>query len=54
VRDFIGGLARARKSANEIKSLTDSAFGDKSLTKRTIYDILKKVKAGEMTDDSGT
>jgi hypothetical protein len=50
-RDFIAGLARARKSANKIKSLTDAAFGDKSLTKSNIYNILKKVKAGEMTDD---
>jgi hypothetical protein len=32
-------------------SLTDAAFGDKSLTKTAIYNILKKVKAGETTDD---
>jgi hypothetical protein len=51
IRDFVSGLARARKSANEIKILTDAAFGDKSLTKTAIYNILKKVKAGETTDD---
>jgi hypothetical protein len=51
VRDLVSGLARAGKSANKIKILTDAAFGDKSLTKTTIYNILKKVKAGETTDD---
>jgi histone-lysine N-methyltransferase SETMAR len=51
VFDFVSGLARAGKSANEIKILTDAAFGDKSLTKTAIYNILKKVKAGETTDD---
>ncbi len=51
VCDFVAGLARAGKSANKIKILTDAAFGDKSLTKTTIYNILKKVKAGETTDD---
>ncbi len=47
----MSGLARARKSANEIKILTDAAFGDKSLSKTAIYNILSKVKAGETTDD---
>ncbi len=51
VRDFVSGLARAGKSANEIKILNDAAFGDKSLTKTAIYNILKKVKAGETTND---
>ncbi len=51
VCDFVAGLARARKSANEIKILSDAAFGDKSLTKTAIYNILKKVKAGKTTDD---
>jgi hypothetical protein len=53
VRDFVAGLARARNSANEIKSLADATFGDKSLEKTTIYNILKKVKASEITDDQG-
>jgi hypothetical protein len=51
VHDFVAGLARAGKIANEIKILADAAFGDKSLTKTAIYNILKKVKAGETTDD---
>jgi hypothetical protein len=36
-RNFMAGLARARKSANDIKILADAAFGDKSLTKTAIY-----------------
>jgi hypothetical protein len=51
VCNFMSGLARAGKSANEIKILTDAAFGDKSLTKTAIYNILKKVKAGKTTND---
>jgi hypothetical protein len=52
VCNFVSGLARAGKSANEIKILTDAAFGDKSLSKTAIYNIfLSKVKAGETTDD---
>ncbi len=51
VCDFVSGLARDRKSANEIKILTDATFGDKSLLKTAIYNILKKIKAGETTDD---
>jgi hypothetical protein len=51
VRDFVAGLARAGKGANKIKSLTDAAFGDKSLTKTAIFSVLKKVKAGKTTGD---
>jgi histone-lysine N-methyltransferase SETMAR len=51
VRNFVSGLARAGKSANEIKILADATFRDKSLTKTAIYNILKKVKAGETTDN---
>jgi histone-lysine N-methyltransferase SETMAR len=51
VRNFVSGLARAGKSANEIKILADAAFENKSLMKTAIYSILKKVKAGETIDD---
>ncbi len=51
VRNFVAGLARAGKSANEIKIIADAAFGDKSLMKTAIYNILKKDKASEMTDN---
>ncbi len=51
VRDFVPGLARAGKSINKIKNLADAAFGDKSLAKTTIYNIFKKVKASEKSND---
>jgi hypothetical protein len=47
VSDFIAGLVRAGKSANEIKSLADAASEDKLLMTTVIYNTLKKVKAGE-------
>ncbi len=31
--------------------MTEAAFGDKSLSKSTIYKIINKVKAGETTED---
>jgi hypothetical protein len=51
VHDFVAGLARTRKSAAKIKSLTDAVFRDRSLTKTTIYNILKKVKTSQDTAD---
>ena len=50
-RDFVAGLARAGKSYVEIKTTVDSAFGDKTLSKASIYKIVKKVKAGKNTSD---
>jgi hypothetical protein len=51
VRDFVAALARAGKRYTEIKNMTDSAFGDKLLSKSAIYKIINKVKAGESTDN---
>ncbi len=51
VRDFVAGLARAGKSASEIKKLVDDAYGDKALGLTSIYYILKRVKAGKSTED---
>jgi hypothetical protein len=51
VRDFVAGLARAGKSASEIKKLVDDADGDKALGLTSIYYILKRVKAGKSTED---
>jgi hypothetical protein len=51
VRDFIAGLAKSGKSAAEIKTIVDAAFGDKALGLTSIYYILKKVKDGKSTDD---
>ena len=51
VRDFVASIARAGKSFGEIKETADLTFGDKSLHKSTIYDLINKVKAGKMTED---
>jgi histone-lysine N-methyltransferase SETMAR len=49
--DFIAELARASKGYKEIKETVDAAFGDKTLQKKAIYDIIKEVKAGKDTAD---
>jgi hypothetical protein len=51
VHDFVAGLVRNGKSAAEIKTNVDAAYGDKALGLTLIYYILKKVKAGETTED---
>jgi hypothetical protein len=45
VRDFVAGLARASKNANKQKIIPDPAFGDRTMTKKAIYNIINKVKA---------
>jgi hypothetical protein len=43
VHDFVAGLAGAIiKSSAKIKSLISAAFGDKSLTKTVIYNIIER------------
>jgi hypothetical protein len=49
--DFVAGLVRACKGYKEIKERVDAAFGDKTLQKKAIYKIIKKVKAGKDTAD---
>jgi histone-lysine N-methyltransferase SETMAR len=51
VRDFVADLARAGKSFQKIQKTVQTVYGDKALKKTAIYAILKKVKAGENTDD---
>jgi hypothetical protein len=51
VRNFVAGLARAGKSASEIKKLVDASYGDKALGLMSIYYILKRVKACKSTED---
>ncbi len=41
VRNFVAGLARTSKSADEIKIITDDAFKDKTLMNTVIYNIYK-------------
>ena len=43
VRDFVAGIARAGKSFDEIEETADLTFGDKSLHKSTIYNLINKV-----------
>jgi hypothetical protein len=51
MRDFVAGLARVGKSADDIKIITDDSFGDNPLEKTAIYNIIKKVKAGKTTNN---
>jgi histone-lysine N-methyltransferase SETMAR len=51
VRDFVAGLARSNKSAAEIKTTVNTAFGDKALGLMLKYYILKKVKGRKSTND---
>jgi hypothetical protein len=50
VQNFVAGLARRGKSAAEIKTIVDAAFGDKALGLTSIYYIMK-VTAGQSTDN---
>ena len=51
VKDFVADLAKAGKGLKEIKEMADTVYGDKSISSRQIYHLLKQVKAGENTDD---
>ena len=51
VRDFVAGLARAGKDFAEIQDTVKKAFGDKALRRTQIYEVIRKVKASENTDD---
>lgn len=44
-------IAKAGKNFVEIKKLVETVYGDKGLTMRAIYTILKKVKAEKIADD---
>ena len=46
VRNFVGRLAIAGKNCNEIKTLTEAAYGQQALKKTQIYEIIRIVKAG--------
>ena len=51
VHDFATDLARTRKGFKEIKEMLDQVYGDKSLKKTAIYDIIRKVKDGKNPED---
>ncbi len=49
--DFVVDLAKAGKSFREIQDMVSIVYGDKSLKKTAIYDIMKKVKEGKNAED---
>ncbi len=51
VHDFAVDLAKLGKTAKEIKQSLDVVYPDSALSKTAIYDILKKVKAGQDASD---
>jgi len=51
VKDFVVDLAKAGKGLKEIKQMVDTVYGDKSMSSRQIYRLLKLVKTGKKTDD---
>jgi len=54
VRSFVARLAMAGKDYKDIKSVTDAAYGEKTLSRSQIYLIMKQVKDGkDMTDQRG-
>ena len=51
LQHFFVHIAKAGKNFVEIKKLVETVYGDKGLTMRAIYTILKKVKAEKIADD---
>jgi hypothetical protein len=52
IREFVGTLAVAGKTFKEIQeTVKKNAYGDKTIKRTQIYDILKKVKDGEPAAD---
>jgi hypothetical protein len=51
IHDFVVDLARAGKKFKEIQETVQKVYGDKSLKKTAIYEILSRVKAGKSTVD---
>ena len=49
VHYFIVDLAKGGKSFGDIKKLVDDVYGDMTLKKTQIYEILKRVKMGKNT-----
>ncbi len=51
VNYFVVDLAKGGKSFGDIKKLVDDVYGDMTLKRTQIYEILKRVKMGKNTDD---
>jgi hypothetical protein len=51
IRDFVAGLARAGKTFKEIQETTEAAYGENALKKTQIYEIIRAVKEGKVTED---
>lgn len=50
--DFVIAMARTTKKANEIKTIMDESYGDKSLSISQVRRIMAKVRAGEDAKDN--
>jgi hypothetical protein len=48
---FVVDLAKSGKSFREIQDMVSIVYGDKSLKKTAIYNIMKKVKEGKNAED---
>jgi hypothetical protein len=51
IRDFVAGLARAGKTFKEIQETTEVAYAENALKKTQIYETIRAVKEGKVTDD---
>jgi hypothetical protein len=51
IRDFVAGLARAGKTFKEIQKKPEAAYGENALKKSQIYEIIRAVKEGKVTED---
>ena len=51
VHNFVEDLAKANKSAKEIKTMVNEAFGPGSISQSQIYNILALIKAGKDASD---
>jgi hypothetical protein len=47
LKDFVAALARTIKVKNKTKILTDQAYGNKSLKRMQIFQIIKEIKEGK-------
>jgi hypothetical protein len=51
MKDFVAALAKAIRVRKEIKFLTGLAYGNKSLKRIQIFQIIKDIKDGKNTAD---
>jgi hypothetical protein len=47
---FVAAFARSRKSKKKMKILNYKAYGNKSMKRTQLYQIIKEVKVGKTAD----